>query len=284
MIDFSRSTFTWKGHRHESHPHYRWPGGFVGEPGQVYQVRFNLVSKCEVTEEATAKSAELFLGASCRTEYTIARRNLFQIPSSEWRFAFSRRSSLTIAKRPSKQEEPAAASNLSDSFQDFRIDLRSFSEAEEIRDAARVVEATLNNDVLNACSTYRDSVHGFTVRVEYPVNLINVNSEDAEFQVCTGPVLLPDLATWNGEEVERVFVAYVAITAFDFVEFILRREVAAAPEERAWLEKPRGRDRHELIDPMNEPPGYPPERPKPTVYNETWELDAANVILRALNA
>ncbi len=284
MINFPRSTFTWKGHPRQPDPHYRWLGGFVGKHGQFYHVRFNLVSRCEVTEEATGKSAELFLGAPCRSEYTIARRNLFQIPSDEWRLAFSRQSSLAIAKRPSTEEEPASATSLSEMFQDFRIDLRSFDEVEELTDAGQIVEAALNNDLLNACSTYRDTGRGFTVTVEYPVNLINVNSEEAEFQVCTGPVLLPDLATWNGEEVERIFVAEVAISDFDFVEFILRREIDAASEEREWLDQPRGRDRQELIDPNNAPSGYPPERPKPTVHNETWELEAANVILRAVNA
>lgn len=120
--------------------------------------------------------------------------------------------------------------------------------------------------------------------VEYPVNLININAETPQFQVCTGPVLLPDLATWNGEEVERVFVADVAISAMDWVEFILRREVEAAPEERSWLDQPRGRDRLELVDPDNIPPGYPPARPRPLVFNETWEMEATNVIKRALNA
>jgi len=94
---------------------------------------------------------------------------------------------------------------------------------------------------------------------------------------------LPDLATWDGRDVQRVFLAHVALTQFDQVEFILRREVEAAPEEREWLDQPRGRDRLELLDPNNAPPGYPPERPRPTVYNEVWELEATNVVLRTAN-
>ncbi len=84
MINFPRSTFTWKSHPWRPDPFFKWPG-FVGRYGQSYHVRFNLEARCEVTEEASGKSAELFLGAPCRTEYTIARRNLFQIPSGEWR-------------------------------------------------------------------------------------------------------------------------------------------------------------------------------------------------------
>jgi len=121
------------------------------------------------------------------------------------------------------------------------------------------------------------------VTVEYPVNLINVNRENGTFQVCTGPLVLPDLATRNGGGVERVFLAQAAFTAFDYIEFILRREVAAAAGELAWLHHIEGRDRLELHDPGNRPPGYPPPRPSPKVYHEVWELESENVLLRAPN-
>jgi len=284
MINFPRSTFTWESHPHEPDPYYKWPGGFVGKDGQVYHVRFNLEAQCKITEEASGKTTELFLGAPCRSEYTIARRNLFQVPSGEWRMAFSRTSTPTIAQRPRNEEEPASKKLLSEGFVNHVIDIRTFDQVEELSDAASIVKATLANDLLSARSTYRDAARGFSVAVEYPVNLINLNATDAEFQVCTGPVLLPDLATWDGEEVSRIFVAHVAITAFDHVEFILRRAVAAAPEEREWLDKPRGLDRLELIDPNNIPSNYPPSRSQPTAYNEVWELAAENVVLRAVGA
>ena len=281
MINFFRSTFTWKGRPWQPDPYYKWRGGFVGEHGEYYHVRFNLVSRCQVVEDATGTSAECFLGAPCRSEYTIARRNLFQIPSGEFRMAFSRQSSLTIATRPSDEAEPASTTPLASGYQDHTIDIRTYAETEDLTTPQAIVDATLDNDVMSAYSAYRD--RGFTVTVEYPVNLININPETPQFQVCTGPVLLPDLATWNGEEVARVFVADVAISAMDWVEFILRREIEAAPEERAWLDRPRGRDRLELVDPDNAPPGYPPPRPKPLVFNETWEMEATNLVQRALD-
>ena len=283
MIDFFRSTFTWKCHPWEPDPYYRYPGGFVGQPGQVYHVRFNLQAACEIREEASGHVAELFLGSPCRSEYTIASRNLFQIPSGEWRMAFSRQSKLDIANRPSYEEEAASTAPLDQAYQDYRIDIRNFPECEELTDSSELVQATLAQDLLNARSTYRDAEHGMTVTVEFPVNIINLNEADAEFQVCTGPILLPDLKTWNGQEVNRVFQAHVAFSAWDYVEFILQRKVAAAPEEREWLDQPRGRDRHELHDPQNPPPGTPRSRPRLSTYNETWELESSNVVLRAPN-
>ena len=280
MINFARSSFTWKSHPKEADPHYKWMGGFVGKEGETYHVRFALEASCVVREEKSGIVSECFLGAPCRSEYTIADRNLFQIPSGEWRMAFSRRSALAIAQRPSTESEPAEVESHEERFEAFWIDIREFDRVKELTDAAEIAKATLNNEILSVRSTY--SNQGFTVSVEYPVKVMNLNVEGAQFQVCTGPVLLPDLKTWNGSEVERVFVAQAAISDFDFVEFILRREVEAAPEEREWLDRPRGRDRLELIDPDNAPKAYPPPRPKPFVYNETWELVAENTVLLAV--
>ncbi|MBX3054388.1 MAG: hypothetical protein KF753_23140 [Caldilineaceae bacterium] len=283
MINFPRSTFTWKSHPQQPDPHYKYAGGYVSRPGQIRHVRFNLEAKCEIQDDTTRQITEMFVGAPCRTEYTIADRNLFMVPSSEFRMAFSRARRLAIAKRPSDEIEPVSVAALNDDFQGHTIDIRELPGATRLTDGAQIVEATLANHLLGARSTYRDAKRGLHVTVEYPVNLINVVESDNEFQICTGPVILPDLNTWDGQEVSRVFLAHVSITSFDYVEFILQREVAAAASEREWLDQPRGRDRFELIDPENPPPNYPPPRPRPTVYNEVWGFPSTNVVLMVEN-
>ena len=283
MIDFPRSFFTWKTFPWQDDPYYKYAGGFIGKTGDVRHVRFNLESRCTIADANGRTIAELFVGSPCRTEYTIPRQNFFHLPSSEFRMAFSRSHRIPIARRPSSEAEPVSAQELSASFQDHDISLKEFPHPIELRAGEQLIEATLANALLNAICTYRDPQSDLRVTVEYPVDLINVNREDAAFQICTGPLILPDLATWNGRGVDRVFLAQAAFTAFDYVEFILRREVAAAPEEHVWLHQVEGRDRLELHDPDNKPPGYPPRRPLPTVYHEVWALPAVNVVLRAPN-
>lgn len=283
MIDFPRSFFTWKTFPVQDDPYYKYAGGFIGREGDVRHVRFNIEASCAISDDNGGVLAELFVGAPCRTEYTIPRQGFFQIPSSEFRMAFSRSHRIPIARRPSSEKEPASAQKLSESFHDHDISLKELPHPIELTAAEPLIEATLANALLNASCAYRDAQTGLRVTVQFPVNLINVNREDATFQVCTGPLVLPDLATWNGRGVDRVFLAHVAFTAFDYIEFILRREVAAAPEELEWLHQVEGRDRNELHDPNNRPPGYPPKRPSPTVYHEVWAFPSSNTILRAPN-
>jgi len=53
--------------------------------------------------------------------------------------------------------------------------------------------------------------------------LINILRDPPRFQVDTGPLLWPDLASSAPHPIERFEVAYVAYCTFDRAEFILRR-------------------------------------------------------------
>ena len=283
MIAFHRSSFHWRSRPWKPDPVYKYTGGFVGIPGQAYQVRFHLEAACTVEDLESGHKTDLYLGAPCRTEYTIARRNLFQIPSDEWRMAFSRSLSIPISRRPSTEPAETGGTPLEEQFQGHDIDIRHYGSDDTLTSARAVVNATISRDLMNGKITYLEPDRNVKVTLEFPVDLININEEDAEFQVCTGPVVLPDLATWDGSEVHRVFLADAAISGFDHAEFILRREIEAAEREKHWYEAPRGRDRLELNDPENPPPDYPPRKPRPLVYNETWEKETENIILRTKN-
>ncbi len=283
MINFPSSTFTWKSYPWRKHPHYKYMGGFVGNPGQIYHVRFNLESRCTIKDSATGGHTEIFLGAPCRSEYTIATRNLFQIPSAEWRMAFSNEHQIHISKRPSTEAPSGKNEILQDIRLEHKVDIREFANATEMTDVTSIIDATFAGDFLNVCTTYKNQEFGLQVTVEYPVHVINLNQEDGDFQTCTGPTFLPDLRTWDGNQLGQGFVADAAISSFDWTEFILRREVEAAEHERDWLDAVRGRDRHELHDQNNLPPNYPPSRPKPLVFNEVWEFESENVVLKAPN-
>ncbi len=295
MIAFHRSSFHWRSWPWKPDPVYKYTGGFVGIPGQAYQVRFHLEAACTVEDLEKGRKTEMYLGAPCRSEYTIARRNLFQVPSDEWRMAFSRSMSIPISRRPSTEPAGLRGTPLEKQFQAHEIDIRQYGPEQILSEARDVVDATLNRDLMNGRIAYRETGQpgqpgqpgrpdlNLKVTLEFPVDLININEEDGEFQVCTGPVVLPDLETWDGSEVHRVFLADAAISGFDHAEFILRREIEAAEREKHWYEAARGRDRLELNDPENPPPDYPPRRPRPLVYNEIWERESENVILRTKN-
>ena len=281
MIDFSRSFFTWKSHPIQPDPYYKYAGGFVGRYGAVHHVRIQFDATCTLINEEAGRQDELFLLCPCRSEYTIVTENLFQVPNTEFRVVMGRAHHVPIARRPANQPEDSQRQELGERFADYALRLHTIEGARTLTTTEEVIEATQADHVLNARTTYRDCKRGVKVVIEFPVKLINLQPQESLFQVCTGAVALPDLTTWDGVSVDRMFLAHVAFSGFDYVEFALRREIEAHERERLWLEEPRGRDRLELRSPDRRPPGYPPPRPWPTGYHEIVRQDASTVLLSA---
>ena len=277
MIDFNRSFITWTIDWTEPDPVYAFPGGFVGEPGEATTSRLQIDACCEIVDEARGTACAIYLTAPCRSEFIIADDNLFQVPNGEYRAAVTDAFTVPIATEPSWHDEGTRRQPIDERFAEVAIDLRT-EDAVALESDDAVVAASLAGARLNAQSTYRDEAQGLTVTVEYPIKLINLHAGGGRYQVCTGAVALPDLTTWDGAGVDRVFAAHAAFTADDHVEFILRRSVDVAEHELDWAAAVRGRDRYQRRD-----SGEPADRPRPRAagYFETWELPAVNTIWQA---
>ncbi len=281
MIDFNRSFVTWTIDWSEPDPTYKYPGGFVGEPGEATTSRLQVDASCEIRDEARSAVCTLHLTAPCRSEFIIASENLFQIPNGEFRAAVSDEFMVPTARELSSAIEGTQRTPIGDRFAEFAIDVRAHKSPAPIEAADGIVAATLEGARINARSTYHDAERGLAVTVEYPIKLINLHVKGSQYQVCTGAVALPDLTTWDGSCVDRVFVAHAAFAAADHVEFILRREIELAEHELAWAGEVRGRDRLERRDGRDVSAAGP--HPRAAGYYETWELPAENTVLRAAN-
>ena len=169
---------------------------------------------------------------------------------------------------------------MAEHYAKFEVDIRHFAHAEPLASVPAVIQATTDGALLNAVCSYRDDARNLTVTVEFPIELINFDEGNETFQVCTEPVIVPDLATWDGHGLDRVFLAGVAFSSFDRVEFILQRAIEPADSELWWYHEVRGRDRNELREGAVEPPGVERGRPKPLVFSEVWTRAAEITIAR----
>tara|TARA_B100000686_G_scaffold258428_1_gene270711 strand:- start:16095 stop:16967 length:873 start_codon:yes stop_codon:yes gene_type:complete len=283
LINYSSSTFTWKSKSFKEDAYYKYPGGFVGSLGEKYHVRFNTQSSFIILDEKSKKYDEVFLGSPCRSEYTIAKDNLFQVPSNEFRMALTNKNKVNIASKPNDNASDINFSKLEGNYIDYKLDIREYNNHIELKKEHEVIKATLNGDLLNAKCSYKDELLGLTVTLEFPVNLINLNYDENEFQVCTGPIIVPDLSSWKIGKTGQVFLAHVAFSSFNYIELILRRNVKPENSEMEWITKPIGLNRNELINPDKTPPLHPEKRWEVTTYNEVWKIKSINVFLSSQN-
>ena len=283
MIDFSRSFLTWTNLPYEPDPIYKYPGGLVAAAGDVVTVRLKADARLEIRPDQ-GETFTCYVIAPCRPEYTIVTENLFQVPSGEYRAVFSDSLSIPIGRRPSTEPEQAHRSPLAATKAAFDVDIQHFSRTETLQTPADVIAATQDAALMNATCAYRDEARRLTVTVEFPVELVNYDEANEIFQVCTEPLVVPDLETWDGAGLDRVFLAGVAFSSFDRVEFILQRQIEPDASELAWYHQVRGRDRNELHEGASEPLGAKRNRPKPLVFNEVWERDAEIIVSRVSGA
>ena len=281
MIDFGRSYFTWKSHPIKPDPYYKYAGGFVGRDGAVHRVRIQFDASATLTNEKTGARDELYLLAPCRNEYTIVTENLFQIPNGEFRVLFGREHEVPLIRRPTSEPSDSKRTKLRDRFADYSVQVRTIEGAREISTPGGVIEATRADELMNGRTTYRDPEREVSVTLEYPIRLINLQAKENLFQVCMGPVPLPDLTTWDGTSVDRAHLAELAFSGFDYIEFALQRMVEPAESEKAWYYAVRGRDRGELRDPAKPPPGKPRKPQSAPVFHEIVSQKVQTVVLAA---
>jgi hypothetical protein len=206
---------------------------FFTKPHQGANIaRIQVDAVCTLTERDGA-SETFYLIAPCRSERMYQDDQLFQMPNYEFSGIFALDECLILRTHwTSDREQPEYGRNR-DRFDHVAIDIRHHSEAQAVTDRAAIVEATLANRPLVARTRLHSQDGGVRALLEYPIKTMNVTRNPAQFQVDTGPLIVPNFESDAGRQIERFDVAHVVYHTFDQAEFVLRRPMAVGEHEGA---------------------------------------------------
>jgi hypothetical protein len=111
-------------------------------------------------------------------------------------------------------------------FDSVHLDLveHQGSHLDGVRD---IVRATLANESLVA--VIRIESDRYTADLEFPIKTMNANERDWVYQTDTGPVLFPDLTREPDGLLGGLDVAFVALNAPGWADFIVRTRTQLAP-------------------------------------------------------
>ena len=186
--------------------------------------RIQVEAICEIGADEPQR---YLLVASCKSEDTYAKQNLFRSPNYDFCAIFSSEH-YRLHRVPLPFDDTARDSGLiNDRFESTITTLKT-TQAEECTDARAVYEATMEGKVL-VCRTVVYGSDGAPGAVLwYPVKTMNVRSDPYMFQIDTGPIILPDM-TLERPGIDDLALAFVAWNQPDWAEFVIQQAVDPSP-------------------------------------------------------
>lgn len=191
--------------------------------------RIQLEAVCELVDGDATE--QYLLVASCKSEDTYARENLFRSPNYDFCAIFSK-NRYRLHRVPLPFDDTVRDSGLiKDRFEKTITTLKTLA-AEECTDAEAVYEATMEGKVL-VCRTEVGGGDGRLGAVLwYPVKTMNVRRDPHMFQIDTGPIILPDIAL-ERPGIDDLTLAFVAWNRPDRAEFVIQEAVDPQSGSRA---------------------------------------------------
>ena len=223
-IDFANSYMTWFGAGNHA--------------------RIQLDAACTIVDEQAGTEESFYLIAPCRSERCYTADPLFTMPNYEFSGIWSREEFLLIRTHWVSERDNRMYGVIREHWDDVHLDIRHFEQAEELPDRGAIVTATLANRPLIARTELRDEGGRQRAVLEYPVRTMNVlpvqapgiQRDPPQFQVDTGPLIVPDFGSTADRQIERFDMGYVVYQEFDQAEFILRRPVPVPAAEQPATE------------------------------------------------
>ncbi len=203
--------------------------------------RIQIDSRCGVSG---AGDEEFVLITPCKSEVMYVEAGLFADPNYDFCGVFSRNEYLLLRTWP--KHDPANAGEWdaganADRFADVRIDVTQLDEGRtrRLHTSEEVVEATLSGLPILARTRLRSPAGDLEAVVDYAVKTMNVRQKTGDFQVDTGPILVPawlrdDAPISRGSrKVEGFDMAFACYNTFDRAEFVVR-EPAPSGSGKVW--------------------------------------------------
>jgi hypothetical protein len=198
------------------------------------EVRFWVESRTRIIDERTGGSEDYVQVGSCKGERTFAESNLFQDDNYDFMPIFG--PEYSIAFRRKAYLNPQYKECLSS--QDFpfggpEYHLSEGTKVEELHDTEAIRAATYACVAIVSQTEICNEETQLRAIIEYPAKTINTCRQSDVYQVDTGPIAFPDLGVRHDRYVDGIALAYVAINAPHFADFVLEVPTTIGAGEQA---------------------------------------------------
>lgn len=191
--------------------------------GRGNLARLQVESRCIVLDGEGNAIDEFFYFASCKSEDTYAKENLFYENNYDFSGIFSREQYVIFRAGISHPDQYAERGTVAERFEAALFQIRPAQGVRKLEDNPAIVQATLAGLPLVGRTEIADAAGKRRAVLEYPVKTMNVQDGQNIYQVDTGPLPFPDFAAEADSVLGQLELAYVAHNRPDEAYFILQR-------------------------------------------------------------
>lgn len=194
---------------------------FLIGKGSENEVRFWIESRTRVIDERLGSFEDFFQAASCKSEHTFHKKNLFHednydflpIFSAEYGLIFRRKAYLNTNYRETRAYETM--------FGGHDLHLVVGSRIRELPENDKIQSETYRFSPLVSQTEIWDEGTNLRAIIECPVKTMNTRRTDNLYQVDTGPIAFPNLTKRRERLVDLLSLAFIAFNTPHFADFVI---------------------------------------------------------------
>lgn len=197
---------------------------FINAKASWNSPRFWVESRCRVTD-AGGKSVEFLQCGLCRSERTFAYRALFTEDNYDFLPVFAETQAVIFRRYTSVGRPYRDVRSVEASWGGVEPRL-STQQARVLATPDEIFQAMQEGKPIIGQTQLRDEQTGQVAVIEYPIKTINFERNRKDWQVDTGPVILPDLSVPPEQWPHTIQLAHIAFRTPYWADFLVDQPTA----------------------------------------------------------
>ncbi|MCX7705541.1 MAG: hypothetical protein N2115_04705 [bacterium] len=192
-------------------------------------MRFLIESRMEVVDTKTDTVTIFYQAASCKSEHTFAKENLFHENNYNFLPVFVGKNKIVIFRSyvPWDENYVCVVDENGTTWEIWgkpQFLLRELKNMVLLETPEDIITATHKGLPIIGRTKITDESSGLSATIEYPIKTMNTNVEKKIYQVDTGPLLFPHFKKGIDDLKEFISIAYIAFNAEHFADFIIEKQ------------------------------------------------------------
>ncbi|MBI2479385.1 MAG: exo-alpha-sialidase [Planctomycetia bacterium] len=193
---------------------------FVNTKADFNSPRFWIESRCRIVDETAGKTVEFLQCGLCKSENTFVYRDLFQQDNYDFLPVFTAEEGIIFRRKVRVTEPYRDVRPVDQWWGGIEVSLRPFR-GRVLNSPDEVFAAMQAGKLIVGQTQLRDEASGRVAVIEYPIKTINFERNRKDWQVDTGPVILPDLTAPPEQWSQSIRLAHIAFRTPYWADFLV---------------------------------------------------------------